>query len=405
MGAMLTDPTPAEAALLALIGEPDAPARAQAAQAFRAAGLPHRRVEAWKWTDLRRTLKTSLERAARPAERLTAGAPILDNADALGWTNGVRNQTQLSAALSLSLEPSPALDDRVMERPAAALAVALAEERVSLSVEAGAEARLTLRHAAHGPGVSAEHLALHLAAGARLTLVEVYDGASAGAFANTLVELTLEPGARLDRVVVLDDADGVRAATTLARVAQDAAFTQTVITGGAQLSRFETVVDVNGEGALVSLDGAYALGSGRHADLTTHVRHAAPHAQTQELFKGVVAKGGRAVFQGKILVDSIAQKTDARMGHHALLLEEGAEVDAKPELEIYADDVACAHGNTAGALDEDALFYLRQRGVPAAEARALLTRAFLAEALERIADEPLREAMTDRLIQALEALV
>jgi Fe-S cluster assembly protein SufD len=131
----------------------------------------------------------------------------------------------------------------------------------------------------------------------------------------------------------------------------------------------------------VELYGAYMAGKDRHADLTSYITHQAPHGSTKQLIKGVAARGGRGVFQGKIVVERGAQKTDARQHHHGMLLEEGAEICAKPELMIHADDVACAHGNTAGGLDEDALFYLRSRGVPEREAQSLLTEAFLTDAL------------------------
>ena len=129
----------------------------------------------------------------------------------------------------------------------------------------------------------------------------------------------------------------------------------------------------------------------RHADLTTAVNHAGTDGTTDQLVKGVVADQGRGVFQGRITVSPGADRTDARMGHHALLLSDRAEVNAKPELLIFADDVACAHGNTVGALDEDALFYAQQRGIPEAEARAMLTEAFIGEVIDRIVHEGARE--------------
>jgi Fe-S cluster assembly protein SufD len=136
-------------------------------------------------------------------------------------------------------------------------------------------------------------------------------------------------------------------------------------------------------GAKATLNAAYLCAAGHHADITTEVRHGAPACVTRQLTKGAVLDGGRGVFQGKFFVPrNVGQKTDADMQHNALLLEEGAEVFAKPELEIYADDVECAHGNTSGALEANQMFYMRQRGIAEEEARALLTEAFIAEALE-----------------------
>ena len=139
----------------------------------------------------------------------------------------------------------------------------------------------------------------------------------------------------------------------------------------------------------------------RQTDLTTVVRHGGLNGITSQLTKGVVRDTARGVFQGKIIVERGADGTDARMGHHALILGERAEIDAKPELEIYADDVQCAHGNTVGNLDESALFYMQQRGIPAEEARALLTQAFLIEVVDRIEHEGAREVVREWLTARL----
>lgn len=193
-------------------------------------------------------------------------------------------------------------------------------------------------------------------------------------------EFALGEGATLTRIVTQT---GAATPLSMARVrlASGARLRQFILAEGAKLARIETRVDVEGEGAAVELNGLYLCAAGRHADLTSVVTHKAPGGVTRQLIKGVARKGGRGVFQGKIVVERGAQKTDARQYHHGMLLEESAEIFAKPELMIYADDVACAHGNTAGGLDESALFYMRSRGVPEAEARALLTEAFLMEAV------------------------
>ena len=139
------------------------------------------------------------------------------------------------------------------------------------------------------------------------------------------------------------------------------------------------------------MDGIYLLDGPCHADLTTAVSHESEGGSTTQLTKGAVRGAARAVFQGRIIVARGADQTDARMGHHGLILSERAEIDAKPELEIYADDVACAHGNTVGALDEEALFYARSRGIPEAQARAMLTQAFVGEVVDRIEHDGARD--------------
>ena len=199
-------------------------------------------------------------------------------------------------------------------------------------------------------------------------------------------------GAEVTRVVIQTGKE-LPLSVTRVRLAAGAKFTQFVLSFGARLARIETHVTVEGEGVVLTLNGAYLAGAGRHADLTSVIEHKSPGAVTRQLIKGVVRKGGRGVFQGKIVVDRVAQKTDARQHHQGLLLEDGAEIFAKPELMIHADDVQCAHGNTAGGLDEQALFYMRSRGIPEAEGRAMLIEAFLAETIPAGLPDALREEL------------
>jgi Fe-S cluster assembly protein SufD len=196
------------------------------------------------------------------------------------------------------------------------------------------------------------------------------------------------PAGQADTAVVLNE--------TVVTLGAGATFQQFILGEGARLARIETSVTA-AEGAVVQMNGIYLAAARRHVDLTSRVAHTAPGVNTRQLVRGVARKGGRGVFQGKFLVERAGQKTDASMQHNALLLEEGAEVFAKPELEIYADDVACAHGNTAGQLDEDAVFYLRQRGIPDVDARAMITRAFLIEAVPDWMDDDLRGEIEARI--------
>ncbi|MES1198693.1 MAG: SufD family Fe-S cluster assembly protein, partial [Pseudomonadota bacterium] len=209
-------------------------------------------------------------------------------------------------------------------------------------------------------------------------------------------EFTLAQGAALTRVVIQSGA-AVSLSTAHVRVGPGARYRQFVLAEGAKLARIETQVEVEGEGAEVELNGVYLCAAGRHADLTSVVAHKVGVGTTRQMIKGVARKGGRGVFQGKIVVERGAQKTDARQYHHGLLLEDGAEIFAKPELMIHADDVQCAHGNTAGGLDESALFYMRSRGVPEAEARALLVEAFLTEAIPEGLPEDLHAELVGRI--------
>jgi len=210
------------------------------------------------------------------------------------------------------------------------------------------------------------------------------------------LEIDVRDGASMSLVTIQAEGD-VALAHRKVRLGKGASFRQFIIAAGARYARIETEIDIAGPGAKVDLNGVYLVGIGRHADLTSQVIFNSDHAEVRQMVRGAARKGGRGVFQGRFKVERTAQKTDARMEHDALLLEDGAEVFAKPELEIYADDVQCAHGNTAGQLDEAAIFYLRQRGLPEIEARAMITRAFLVEALPDWLDEAIRFEVETRI--------
>jgi Fe-S cluster assembly protein SufD len=317
-------------------------------------------VEGWKWTDLQRVLRT-LPPESPPVGITPGQGPFHGLAQERVFVNGrgPREPVRLDRDLAVRF--------------------------VSDAEGTGHEARLRLE----------------VPAGASVTLFESYEGRGAY-FANTLIEITLGEGARLERLVRQHDSDaGVSVSTAEVRLAPAAVFSQTVLSSGARLQRHETHVHHPGAGAEVRLDGLYVLQGSAHADLTTVVIHEGPGGRTAELAKGVVAGEARGVFQGRITVLEGADQTDARMGHHALVLSDRAEVDAKPELEIWADDVQCAHGNTVGSLDRNALFYAMSRGMPEPDARALLTEAFLGEVVDRIQHEGGREAARVWLAQEL----
>ena len=163
------------------------------------------------------------------------------------------------------------------------------------------------------------------------------------------------------------------------------------------MTRNECVIELTGDDAVAHVAGA-ALGDGDfHHDDTVFITHDAVNCESRQVFKKVLRNGATGVFQGKILVQPDAQKTDGYQISQSLLLDDDSNFLAKPELEIYADDVACSHGSTTGAIDEDMLFYLRARGVPMKKAQDLLVLAFLAEAVEEIEDESLRDHVTVRL--------
>ena len=329
-----------------------------------ASTFPSRRTEAWKYSDLRRYLRE----APQPSPTTAIGAPgpfydlggeaiVFANGRAVGVTDFIASGEQILRLRYMS-------------------------DAVGTGHSAGA--RVVARP------------------GARLLLLETHEGAGSAYVAHNTLELDVAAGAEVTRVVLAEEPeDALSIAQAQVRVEAGGVFRQTVIATGAKLQRVETRIEHHARGAHVQADGLYLLDGARQADLTSVVRHLDRDGTTSQLIKGVARDTARGVFQGKIVVERGADGTDARMGHHALIASQRAEIDAKPELIIYADDVQCAHGNTVGTLDESALFYMQQRGVPADEARALLTQAFLIEVVDRIEHEGAREVVREWLTARL----
>ena len=316
--------------------------------------LPSKRDEDWKWTDLRGLLRV----LPPPSQPFVGEAPV-------GPFAGLAN---------LPIHVVNASDPVVIRSASAAPYV------------------VALHFAALGGGSHSATAQIEVAEGANLILLESYEGDDADYVANLDLKISVGANGRLERIILA--ADGVNAvsvSTADVTLGAGAQLAQTVLTDGARRQRIETRVAHPGAGASVRLDAAYLLADKRHADLTTVVEHQGVDGTTSQLTKGVVREQSRGVFQGRIVVAEGADRTDARMGHHALILSDKAEIDAKPELLIFADDVQCAHGNTIGAFDEDALFYAQQRGMPEDVARGLLTEAFVGEVIDRIEHDGARE--------------
>jgi Fe-S cluster assembly protein SufD len=238
-------------------------------------------------------------------------------------------------------------------------------------------------------------VAVELGEGASLTLVETYRGPDGIAYqTNAVVEIVLAEGATLHHVRVNAGGDRSQAVSVLASsVAKEATLNSLSVVTGGQLARHQVFSNVHGDDAKVNVGGVTLVKGTQHADTTLLVVHDALRGESRETFKTVVDDEATGVFQGKIVVRQDAQKTDGKMSSNALLLGETAAMHAKPELEIFADDVVCAHGATAGALDHDLLFYLMSRGLPRAEAEALMIQAFCGEAIEMVEHEGLKDAL------------
>jgi Fe-S cluster assembly protein SufD len=385
MGLVAPILTEGETALLAQLPDSDAGDAARAA--IVASGLPTRKVEAFKWSDLRAALASGVPEADGSAGMIPdalQSALVIDFAP-----DGLGIEGDKGAGLEIQTEDSDVLEGSGI---IPALAAAMAPKTVVLVISESQSAPVFLRR---HPG-SPMRVRVEVGEGVAVTLIDT--ALATSGLSSALLEIDVARGAKVTRVSLQD---GGSAAIDLVHasveIAAGGSYEATALTFGGKFARAETFATLHGQDALCRIDGAYLLSGTAHADATTRITHKGPGGTTRELFKGAVKDKARGVFQGKILVERAAQQTDARQNHHALMLTEGAEVDAKPELEIYADDVACAHGNTIGALDENALFYMRQRGIPAVQARALLVQAFVTEVLDGIAHESARDWLSARV--------
>lgn len=320
--------------------------------------LPHRRVEAWKYTDVRAAVKN------RPNGLISACTPKFDLPDSL---TVARKDTAAKVHAMSPLAKSFAGDSYIIEVPADFTS----DQPIKIDGLADGHARILIK----------------LGKNAELSVVEAHESDTAG-FANIEINFELGERAHLTRTVFhKDHCETTRIANTQINAWGGAQVTQHTLSFGGALARLDTNLASLGEGLKADIHGAYLLDDKRHTDMTSYIDLAAKDGFIRQTVKGVVTDTARGVFQGKFHVRRPAQHTDAEMRHDALMLSDTCEVRAKPELEIYADDVECAHGNTVGALDESALFYMRQRGIPKAQAKALLTEAFVAEAFDDLDDE------------------
>ncbi len=391
-------------------------ARAQALARVRQMGLPTKRDEYWKYTD-----PASLTVADAPQAALfDAGqTPLFADIDRLRivFVDGVFDAEasddlalegveieRLSDAMSKDIhwvkDTYGVLEARGQDpvhRPLAALNTAMATDGVVIRATAKVAKPISLVYLHNDVASDAVlHNVVKVDAGAEVTLLE--NGPAAARFSKSL-EVDVADGGAFHHVRT-QGRDHERRAVThcFARIGAKSTFKSFTLTFNGVLTRNECVLDIVGDEATAHVAGA-CVGDGKdfHHDDTVFITHDAVNCESRQVFKKVLRNGATGVFQGKILVKAGAQKTDGYQISQSLLLDEDSQFLAKPELEIYADDVACSHGSTSGAIDEDALFYLRSRGVPVIEATNLLTLSFLAEALDEIADDALAEALRDRL--------
>jgi Fe-S cluster assembly protein SufD len=402
--------------------------REAAAARFDVLGLPNRRVEEWKYTDLRALIGDAKPLAGVPDDAAKTRAkdagkligdmdarrivfvdgtfvPELSDLDNLSPGLSIRSMAQALAASDPLVEANlgkvvPADRESVVE-----LNTALMRDGAVIHVAKGAtvERPIHLVFAATGekPASVFTRSLVVIEQGARVMLVESHD-ATAGHQVNSALELVVGDKAHVDHIKVTSGpSDFLHVSSLMVAVGAHARFNDFAFNIGGGVVRNQTFVQLDGEGTLTGLRGASLLKGKQHVDSTLVIDHKASGCQSREMFATVLDDESRGVFQGKIVVRQHAQKTDARMMTRALLLSDEAEADNKPELEIFADDVQCGHGATSGALDDDLKFYLMARGIPEVEAEGLLIQAFVGEAIEGIEHAGLRDALMEQVVSWL----
>jgi Fe-S cluster assembly protein SufD len=430
--------TPAELALAAewdeakarLPGQPDL--RARAFDRFAAQGLPHRRIEEWKYTDLRALMRDAKPLAPPPdaaalaraknAGRLTGdvdarrivfvdGAFVAELSDLAGLEQGVSIRSMAQA-----LSSGDPLIDRHLGKvvavdgdPALALNTAFMGDgaliHIAAGVSVGRPLHLMFVAAGDKPAAIFTRSLVVVEDGARAMIVESHEAAGAADYqVNVALDLVVGERAHVDHVKLIGEGDkALHVSTLMASVAGHARFKDFSFISGGAVTRNQLYVRFHGNDTVAAIGGINLLRGKQHADTTMLVEHDSLRCQSRELFKSVLDQESRGVFQGRIVVKPHAQQTDGKMMSQALLLSEDAEMDNKPELEIFADDVQCGHGATCGDLDEELLFYLRARGIPPAEAESLLIQAFVGEAAEAIEHARLRDLLMEQVVAWLEA--
>ncbi|OFX01693.1 MAG: Fe-S cluster assembly protein SufD, partial [Alphaproteobacteria bacterium RIFCSPHIGHO2_12_FULL_63_12] len=385
-----------------------APSREAAFAVFKQLGFPHRRIEGWRWSDY---YAATREAANAPANDAVTPPPLA--ADLAGLKpfeiRVVNGRIEMSAdgpqkGVRCGVIDAAGAVAAPENHPIAALNMAMTQQALEIEIAQGIDLAqpILIRHINAGAGFSFAQAMARLESGARATIIETFEGEGA-AFHSHLFHAALKDSARLDRAVIQETGpEAVIHSIFTAEIAARGVFNQASLSTGARLSRHETHAHFAAAGAQADIASAALLSGARHSDFTSEIVHEGENCTTRQRHKGVARDQGRNVFQGKFRVLRGAQKTDARMNADALLLSDRAESNAKPELEIYADDVECAHGSTVGALDKDAIFYMRQRGLTEAAARALLIEAFVASAFENVAHPGIAQLFHRRVAGWLE---
>jgi Fe-S cluster assembly protein SufD len=394
------------------------PAREAALAAFAEQGFPTVRDEDWKYTDLAKALDTTRGWLAAGGAVATPDLAQIEavrsgiDAHWLVLANGIlQEDVSDAAALALLHADAASATDADFREPLSDLNAALSHQDLHLNFGKGFTsdkplAILIADTAAASPAVSQARVSVHVDDFVSTSLIEYHvSSGSAAHYSNALVRLDLAAGAACRYVRIQERALGHSQTARLnVRLARDAALEHFGIDIGGGLSRNDLAIAIEGRNSTAILNGLYLAGPGQHVDNHTRTDHRVGPSRSRQEYRGVLSGRCRAVWNGKAIVHRGADGTDLEQANHNLLLSEHAEIDAKPELEIYADDVKAAHGTTVGQLDERALFYLRTRGIGPARARRILTRAFAATVIDTVPIPGLRDLLGDKVEARLRAM-
>ncbi len=399
--------------------------RDRAMESFTQAGLPTQRRESWKYTNLRGLQQLELtERALEPQPISIDRAPSLlpegtahrvvfvnggfrpDLSDLAGLPEGVilGSVADLAESEPQHVEALLAAHREIEDQPLVALNTAFMRDGLLLQLGAGCKLNKALEvihvnSAENGVFAHNARNLISLGAGSEATILEHHTGLNGSAYyINAANDVTLAEDATLRHYrIQAEGINAVHTSTMNGHLSGNSFYDGYTLSIGAALSRNETNMKLTAAGARCHLNGGYLMRDKQHCDTTTVVDHLSPQTSCREVFKGVLDDRSRGVFQGRIVVHPEAQQTDGHQLNKVLLLTDTAEINAKPELEIYADDVKCSHGCSAGEVDHDALFYLRSRGLSETSAKALLIQAFLAESVSEIGKEELHDLFLEKI--------
>ena len=377
-------------------------ARDNALEVFKTNGLPSRRVEAWHYTDMRTLLKSVAPAYASDAKALKL-APLLNDSAIITISNGVavsnaeidgvtvENVKQLLSEGKLADTLVPFGDDDTIGQ----INSAYVRDGYAITIADNTEMDTILEiQNLQGAGQTHIRIPVQIGNNVKATIIERHQGGADGSLSSFVDQLIVGDNCDILWIIEreLDDA-ATQLAQFKAKMGAKTRLTLFIMNTSGKLVRQEVHVDVEGEDSDFELRGLNLLADDSHTDITMVVNHLVENTRSVEIVRNVLKDKACGVFQGMLKVAQIAQKTDARMACNSLLLSDDAEFDAKPELEIFADDVACGHGATVTEINEEHLFYLMARGIPEQAARGLLIKAFIAEIIEELEDEPLVEAL------------